>query len=1123
MKKRIFIFLSVLCCFFATKNLFGQTRELQISGKVTSGAGGETLPGVSVKLKGSTIGISTDVNGKYAIRIPSDQGILVFSYLGFKAREVPVNGQKQIDVVLESDVTSMEEVLIVGYTQQSRTKTTAAISKLGADELKNIASPNPVQALQGKIAGVSVPVTTGQPGVGATNIIIRGGTKPNAYGSGLGNNGGSSTGASDSSSPLVIVDGVFRSMNDVNPDNIESLQVMKDAASTAIYGARGANGVIVIKTKGGKANSKMTIALNHRTTWETPARDYDYLNAEQYLRLARTTVKNTADALDKNNLLNNGGFSAGTRVYTQKGQYGKNINLTALYDNIVSVEGQSYVDNLLSKGWKVMDDPINPGTKLLYADNNYQDMLWNTGLSSNENLSISGGGEKSDFNLSMGYTNQAGTFVGTKYKRYDGLGNFGFKAADNFRIDVMLNYQNVMPNYVDGFQNELVRGTRITPLIRTFKDDGNPMPGELYTVRNRFHTLMYDDTRTSSERLVSRVAGDLTITKGLHFKPSFSYLIDDYKELFMRKGTPVDEVQPSTQRQKNDYTKNARQLMIDQVLQYDFSIKDVHNFTALGGVNFIRNTDHVASLGSQRGSNDYIYTINEPPTTVINGVVMSNVTNFATTIGESRSASAFTQVNYDYKAKYLFSGSLRYDGFSNFAIENKYAFFPSASIGWNVHKEDFWNVKAINALKLRASWGAAGLSDLSITDTYGGYASVLDNRTANYGQSSGILRSNLANYNLRWESTETTDLAFDASFLNSRINLTVDYYNKRTKDRLASKPLPSESPFGSIAFNNGELRNRGVEIELGAAIIKGNDFKWDANFSFAYNQALITKLPDNGRAKNRQGGDMIFDPASNSLVEAGGFAEGERPYPIYAYRVTGVFATDEEAKAWNAKVKDNLASPQGITVGKRGGDYIFDDVNGDGVIDTKDQVFMGYRNPNKMGGMQNTFSYKNISLRFTVDYAMGHLISNGALARSLGQGRAFNEGAPSIAIGPDIWQKQGDEGKKYARFSFADYDFGQRNYLRNAPLGNNNSYNSDVSAMYSKGDFLAFREISISYDVPKKVLEKIKASGLNIFATVYNVGYLTKYEGLNPEVYTGFDPGGYPRPRQFLLGATLKF
>jgi TonB-linked SusC/RagA family outer membrane protein len=564
--------------------------------------------------------------------------------------------------------------------------------------------------------------------------------------------------------------------------------------------------------------------------------------------------------------------------------------------------------------------------------------------------------------------------------------------------------------------------------------------------------------------------------------------------------------------------------MIDQILQYNFSLNNAHNFTALAGFNYTRNSNHITSLGSQRGNNDYIFTIDEPTTAIVNGLVVTNVTNFGTTLGESKSASIFGQFAYDYKAKYLLTGSLRYDGFSNFAPENQYALFPSVSVGWNLHLEDFWNVKFMNAFKLRASTGGAGLSDLALTDTYGGYSSqVSTNVTANYAQGSGILRSNLANPNLKWETTQTTDLAFDASFFNSRINLTVDYYNKLTKDRLESKPLPAESPFATITFNNGKLRNRGIEIELGAAIIKGQDFNWNTNFSFAYNQSIITKLPDNGRDKNRQGGDRVWDSTTGQLVDAGGFAEGERPYPIYAYQTLGVFSTDEEAAAWNAKVKDNLASPQGIIVGKKAGDFIFDDVNNDGVIDTKDQVFMGYRNPNKMGGMQNTLSYKGISLRFTMDYAFGHLISNGALARSLGQGRAFNEGAPDIALGSDIWQKPGDVDKKYARFSFADADFGQRNYLRSATLGNNHGYGSDVSAMITKGDFLAFRELSISYDLPKKLLQKAYISGLNVFASVYNIGYLTEYEGLNPEVYTGFDPGGYPRPRQFLLGATLKF
>ncbi|HEY8967649.1 MAG TPA: SusC/RagA family TonB-linked outer membrane protein, partial [Puia sp.] len=864
-------------------------------------------------------------------------------------------------------------------------------------------------------------------------------------------------------------------------------------------------------------NKRMTLTLNHRTTWETASRSLDYMNAEQYLRLARTTVFNTHDALNKDNLLNNGGFSAGTRIYTSPGQYGKDINLTALYDNIVAVEGIDYVNNLLKKGWKTMDDPINPGTKLLYADNHYQDLLWNTGLTNNENLSIDGGSDKASYFLSANYANQAGTFVGTNYKRYDVLGNFSYRPTENFKLDVMANYQNILPNYVAGFVNELIRGTRITPLIRIFKDNGDPTVGELWSVVNRFHTLKYDQTHVSTERFVSRVAGDWTIAKGLHFRPSVSYYAQDYTYLFMRKGTPADEVQPSTQRQKNENINNTRKMMTDQILQYDFNIGDDHHFSVLGGFNYTRTTGNTVSIGSQRATNDYIYTINESPTTNVNGTVMSNVTDFGTTLSEDRMASYFGQMTYDYDGRYLFSSSLRYDGYSDFAPDNKYALFPSVAAGWNVAREKFWHVQPVSTLKLRASWGQAGLSTLSITDTYGGYSAT------QYALGSGILRSSLPNPNLKWETTETMDLATEIGLFNDRINLVVDYYNKVTKDMLASKPLPSEAPFSSITYNNGNLRNRGVEVELGAEVIRAGAFAWKSNFSFAFNRTVITRLPSNGHPKNRQNGQVVWDPVSKQNIEQGGYAEGERPFGIWAFKVLGVFSTDAEAAAWNAKIKDNLASPSGITVGKHAGDYIFADVNGDGVIDQKDQVFMGYRTPSILGGWQNTFTYKGISLRVTMDYALGHLISNGALARSLGQGRAFNEGAPKTALGPDIWQKEGDVGKKYARFSFADYDFGQRNYLRNASLGTNYSYSSDVSTMIQKGDFLAFREISIGYDIPKELLRRTHFTGLNVFASVNNLGYITGYQGFNPETYTGVDGGGYPRPRQYSLGATLKF
>lgn len=1118
MRRKLLILLLMACC-VAIGKVNAQTNAFTVSGVVSDGARNETLPGVSVKLKGTSIGTLSDMNGKYTLRVPSSSSTLIFSFIGYDNTELSINGRETINVTLNANSKSLSEVVVVGYSQQTREKNTASISKLDAKQLVNTANATAINALQGKIAGVSIPISNGQPGSAPSNIIIRGGSKLNVYGTGTGNSGGDPVLSSDASSPLVIVDGIFRPMKDINPDDIESLQVMKDAASTAIYGARGANGVIVIKTKGGKFGSgKANITFNYRTNWEVPTGQQNYMSARDYLTLARTTVKNTFDAIDKNTLLNNGGFSAGTKVYTTKGQYGTATNLTALYDNIVAVEGQDYVNNLLAKGWETMDDPINPGTKLLFADNHYQDKLWNTGMTNNYNLGVDGGSQVANYNVSFNYINQAGTFVGTNYKRYSALGNFSFKATNNLQINAMVNYQNILPNYVDAYTNDLVRATRITPLIRIFKDDGTPTTGENLTTRNRFHTLAYDNTRVSTERLASRVDADWSIVKGLHFRPALSYLINDGRTLFSRKAFP-DPIQFATSRLKTENVNNTRQLMIDHILQYDYTLHEDHHFMVLGGFNYTRNTGNVVDIGSQRGTNDYITTINEPTVTTVNGITVTNVTNFGTSLSESRSASFFGQLSYDYQSKYLFSAVVRRDGFSNFAPANKYGTFPSASVGWNINRESFWKENVVSTLKLRGSWGQAGSSDLSLTDTYGNYTSTV------YNQLAGIQRANLSNPNLKWETTQTTDVAVDAGFFKDRVTLTVDFYNKLTKDRLDLKPLPAEAPFSSIIFNNGTIQNKGVEIELQATVLRAKDFSWRTNFSFAYNAQKVISLPNNGRNKNRQGGGVVIDPRTGKEIEVGGYAEGERPFSYYAWKVVKVFSTDAEAAAWQATHVDQIASAAGLKTGKHAGDYQFDDLNNDGIIDNRDLVFMGYKTPNKTGGMQNTFAYKGFTMRVNVDFSLGNMIDNGSLGRELGQGRAYNEGAPIEALGPDIWQKPGDVGKKYARFSFGDSDFGQKNFIRQAAsdVGTGSAYSADVSTLISKGDFLAFREVYLSYDLPKSLLSKIKSTGLTIFVSATNLGYLTAYKGQNPEVVTGFDPGGYPRAKQFTLGASLRF
>jgi TonB-linked SusC/RagA family outer membrane protein len=1094
-------------------------QDISVSGRVTDEQG-DALPGVSISVKGITNGTVSDADGRYSLSVKPD-AVLVFSFIGYITEEVSVGTRSTIDLKLLPDILTLSEVVVVGYTEQSRERLTSSIASLDTKEFKSVPFSNPTQALQGKLAGVSIPITSGQPGA-APQIIIRGGTKVNVYGTGSpAGGGGNFANNVENTQPLYVVDGVFRQagLADLNPDDIESLQVLKDAASTAIYGARGANGVVVVKTKSGKfGNGKGNITFRYQTGWESLIREYDYLNAKDYLIFARTNIANTTDLNNKTSFLYNGGFSAGVRTFTAPGQFGTSLYNTAYVNNLVAVEGQGYVDNLLAKGWETVDDPVNPGNTILFKDNKLQNALWNTARLQNYSLGFDGGGDKFAYNLSLGYIDQGGVFLGTDYKRFSGLGNFSFKVTDKFKIDLNTQYQFRSSNFVDNSLLTLTRGARLTPLLRTYNDDGRPAFGENTNTRIRLHEMYYDDRRVTTERYTTRLAGDYEIIKNLHFRPSFSLLADNSLHLFQRDAFPGPVQYPNPREKYNGVVAN-KQFMTDQLLQYDFTVGSHHNFTTLVGFNYTRNYNYSSNITSSRASNDYIFTIQEPVVRVENGQTQPNYFNIGTTLFETRSASYFGQVSYDFDGKYLFGAALRYDGFSNFAPNKKFAFFPSASAGWNIHRESFWKVAAVNSLKLRTSYGTAGLNDLNLVDTYGLYG---DNQ---YALGVGFLRSNLSNPNLEWEKTTTFDVGVEVGLLN-KLNVSVDFYNKLTANRLDNLLLPAESGFESIRYNVGELRNRGIEVAIGGGVLRSGDFSWDVNVTFAYNQQLITKLPSNGRDKNRQGGALVYNPASGQEEFVGGLAEGERPMGLWAFKSEGIFSTKAEAAEWSSRVSD-LVAP--VVRTKVAGDVRWSDLNNDGRIDGRDMVFIGYRAPDKMGGIQNTFKYKNFTLRVTADYALGHVINDGNLARSMGSGRSYNEGAISTVLSDETWQKEGDVGKKYPRASFGDFDLGQRNHIRIASvvgsgaIGLGDSYGTDIDLYYSKGDFLALREIFLSYELPKAISTKIGAAGLTLNAGVFNVGYLTAYKGRNPETYKGFDEGNYPRPRQFTLGATLRF
>ncbi|CAZ95109.1 SusC/RagA family TonB-linked outer membrane protein [Zobellia galactanivorans] len=1102
------LILLILCLMASSATVLGQTKT-KVTGTVYD-ENDALLPGVNVVIDGSSVGTVTDFDGVFTLDV-SDSDVLVFSYLGFESKSVPFNGQSTMTIKLMPDFQQLDDVVVIGYGTQSRAKITSSISKVDDEELRNIPSVSPAQALQGKMAGVSVPVLTGQPGENP-NIVIRGGTTYSPYAT------TETGGGRQASDPLYVIDGVFRSIGDVNPDDIESIQVMKDAASTAIYGARGANGVIIVKTKTGSSSSKPKITFRYQHGIETQARNFEYLNAREYIETFRPAKLRGIDNYDPEVFLQSAG-STGVPTFNNPGEYGEFKFTTASLNNLIDVEGQAYVDNLLSNGWETMPDPVDPSTTLIFKDSHYQDVVWNTANTSNYNLGVSGGSENVDYNVSLGYVNQGGVFLGTNYERFSGLANIGLKVTDKLRLNLNTTYLWNDNQNSQSTQNDITRGTRVPSLNRLYNDDGTPNLGESNNPRNRLHQLYYQDYNRNTNQFVVRLSADYTIFPGLSYRPSVSLNTNLYTRMDFEKFYP----QQSNPRYKYQRIDDRKQLMTDHILQYDKNIGNKHHFMALAGFNFTRNKLFRVIGTSQRSATDIITTITGDPasTTLPGGVVSPNMSS-SSLFDEEKSASFFGQFSYDLSAKYLFSASIRRDGFSNFAPENRWALFPSVSAGWVVSKEDFWKVDWMDNLKVRYSWGETGLSNLSTSDTYGQYS------TTTYATNSGIYRNNLPNPNLLWETTSAFDAGIDVGLFGNRLSFVFDYYNKLTSNRLESLPLPAETGFSSIKYNVGSLRNSGIEVELGGFIVNNPDFSWHSNFTFAYNKSEIVELPENTREKNRIGGGVVYDPNLGKEVEIGGFAEGERPLGLWAWKSNGIFATDEEAAA--SPIKDMMAIGALQDEPRHGGDVDWADLNGDNIIDGKDIVFMGYRTPDKIGGFQNTIRYKRFSLRVNMDYAMGHVINNGSLARGLGQGRSYNEGAPVEAAGNDIWREQGDVGKKYPRIGFGDWDVGRRNHLRflgsltgYSNTGLSSAYGTDNSIYYSKGDFLAFREVSLSYNFPTDWCKMLRISSLVLNGGVYNIGYLTAYDGYNPEVYTGYDGGAYPRPRQFTFGATLTF
>ncbi|MCG6190641.1 SusC/RagA family TonB-linked outer membrane protein [Maribellus maritimus] len=1076
---------------FLSANVWGQQTK-KITGTVTDKSG-QPLPGATVVEQGTMNGTVTNGDGVYNIST-TENAVLGFSFVGMKPQTVTVGNRSQINIQLDEETIGLDEVVAIGYGTQSRAKITSSVSKVNAEEIRNSGEINPINALQGKAAGVEVRVTNGQPGASG-KIIIRGGTSTNP----------------DSDNPLYIVDGVIRPINDLNAEDIETMQVLKDAAATAIYGARGANGIVIITTKSGASGGKGQINVKYSTDISTIAKSYPFTNAEQYLWASRKAAALGLDDVNSASRLSDGAYPYSTNNISNTAHGGGFMNskhTVEFLDDLISVEGQDLVSDLLdNQGYRIMNDPIS-GKRMIFKDNNYDNVMFHTGVSHNYNINFSGGNEKASIYTSLGYTNQDGIVKGTFYDRLSFLLNASYFVKDNLSVEAGVNYQYV--NYKDprGYNETINRSSRLPHTVRLYYPDGTPAIGEsASSPRNILHELYYENIESKRYRTTFRFGLDWEIIKDLHFKPSASLFLNEDVYNYFESYHEFDK-----KREMSSYHNQDRRYMVDAVLNYNKTLADAHNINAMAGSNISDFHEFNISGSGANAPTDYIPTLNASNT---------EDERASTSIGDDRLVSFFGRVNYDYKMKYILGVSGRIDGSSKFSEAHKWGFFPAFTLGWNIHNEDFWNSGVLTKLKLRTSWGEAGNNVLSISDTQGAYSSGY-----NYSWSPGILNTTLANNSLVWETTRSIDAGFDAGFFNDRITFYADYYNKLTRDRLVSIPLARESGFNSIVANYGSVRNQGVEFELGVNAIKKTNLNWNISANFSFNRLVVASLPDNGKDKNRINGGEIYDKESGEYIMVGGLAEGERIGGIWAFHMIGVYATDEEAAQapYDTKVSGYwLNKPAGEQ--KVAGDAIWEDVDSNGIIDDRDMVFMGWEAPDKVGGITNTLQWKGLTARFVMDYALGHVISNGWRARANGNARNRVMTITDV-LSDNMWWEEGDQATIPRYSAASDWDNGKRNHIRNTSysgVGPRHNYTYPNSLYIKKGDYLAFREFSLSYDLPSGISQKINMNNIQLNAGVYNIGYLTKFDGLSPERYDGGERGEYPRPRQFKFGVNLTF
>lgn len=1049
-KQRVLLLL-LLFVFIGPWKAFAQ--NIQLTGSVVDNSK-EPIIGASVIEKGTTNGVITDFNGKFSLSV-SSKATIVISYVGYETQEIALNGRRTVNVVLKEDTKTLDEVVVIGYGTMKKSDMTGAISSVDVEELTKLATTNPAEALQGKIAGVNITKSGGNAGAGI-QVKIRG-VKT------FGNN-----------EPLYIIDGFPGDINTVNPQDIASMEVLKDGAAAAIYGSVAANGVVIVTTKNGKSG-KTQIDFSTYLNFTTVAKQMETLNAQEYKDMHKQMYENWNQHVENHQ-----------DIYDPKGDgswASKQVSLPAYITNATGV------------------------------DTDWQDAVLRQGLAQNYMVSVRGGSDIAQYSLSYNHADEEGIFLGNNFRQdnarlklhakkyiFDIDANLAFKFTDSKQPQYSLKEMYMISPLVPIYNDQEEYGYGLTNF------DGLP------NNRNIMADNHYEKSSNKAYHTTANIALTMNFTNWLSFKTSYNYLGEHQRQTFHTPPYVADT------KAKRDYTYHSettgywQEQVWDNVLSFNKSFGK-HTINAIAGTSITDRRYTWNSVGVEGKTTVYKVEDGKLVTNEIPGGFLDP--NFST-IGAGTGgtfdgdgskwkytrASFFGRVNYNYANRYLLQATLRYDGSSKFGADSRWGSFPSVALGWRISEEEFFPKNdVLTNLKLRASWGRLGNENALGYYDFQALISTYNNKWQGYVKGNGdnpwagSIARGLENRSLKWETTDTKNIGLDFGLLSNKLTGALNYYYNQTEELLITKVLPPSAGLSNPILNVGKIRNSGFELELNWADKKG-DFEYNVGVNMTTTKNRVVSLANEGQVLKGEG--LKFNTEHFPTETRVGKPIGA----FYLYPTAGIFQFDEEARAYR-----NLNGEE-LQPFADAGDIRFIDTNGDGSITDDDKVYAGSGIPTLEANLNFSASYKGIDFTMVLGSAWGHKLYNG--------NKYFYEGMNSAS--------------NFLKSSLQAWT--PKNRATNVPRAIYNDPNGNLKEsdrFLEKGDFIRMRQLQLGYTLPKNIMEKVYIEKLRFYVSGENLFTITGYDGVDPEfsrssvLNTGIDKLIYPFTRSFTIGAQLTF